>query len=198
MKPTILPTLYACIYHLSKDTRNINTLENIANESGQFAVEGNDEHIHISLFRNACISEDTALPLDLRQLIEFTVSHDIYDIYLGPDENMLPCLTVYEDDYVFTFTIYAKIKISTRDMQVQTHTCKMELEPRIMPDHRIFESFRDTAVKYARIKLGSIDTCVTFISKDEYDEINLRENCESTLHVAFDDNGYTVNEQREE
>lgn len=196
MRPTILPTLYASSYHLAAEQRSIQALTEIAEEVGIFSVSGSDEAIHISILNTGCLpNDDIPLPLDLRKLIEYAYSQDVFELCLAPEEQELPGLSLYEDDYIYSFAIYAKIEFVTKDGKHQTHTCSFELEPQIFIDHRIFEEFRTTCVKYAEKKLDANTSSITFISKARYDEINARENCKTTLNVSFDDNGYAVHEE---
>lgn len=195
MKPTTFNTLYASSRHLALDDRNIGKLSEIAAKTNAFCVDGSDELIHISLIRgNEVPHEDVSIPLELRKLMEFMDSHEIYDVCLAEEYDELPCLDLYEDDYVFSFALYAKIAIVSPCGQHSIHTCSLELEPHVMVDHRIFEDFRDTCANYAIKKLNASDVTVTFIDKETYDRINKQENCRTTCSVHFDENGYTVTE----
>lgn len=196
MRPMILPTLYASSTHLTAEHRDIKLLTQIAEDVGIFAASGSDDAIHISILdRSTLPSEKSDIPLDLRRLIEFAHSHEVFELCLSPEEEEIPGLAVYEDDYVFTVTLHAKIQLITTDGWKKTHTCRLELEPNIFIDHRIFELFRDTCVKYAKAKLDADEVTVTFICKDEYDDINKSQDCCSNLVVSFDDDGFAVSEE---
>lgn len=199
MKPTTFNTLYATSRHLALEDRSIRKLSDIACETNAFCVDGSDELIHITLIHGHEVpNEDVSIPLELRKLIEFMDSHGIHDACLAEEYDEQPCLDLYEDDYVFTFALYAKIEITSPCGKPSTHTCKLELEPHVIIDHRIFENFRETCANYAIKRLNAMNVAVTFIDKAAYDKINEQENCVTTCSVNFDEDGYTITEDKED
>jgi hypothetical protein len=194
MEPdTIMPTLFTSIYHLSLDTRNMVYLKKLSEEIltgpfSTFTIEGNSKFMCITLIEGCSLPNNANIPLDLRKLIEFATSQNVRKIVLSEIGDELPCLPLYDDDYVFTFRIYAKIeglKIENDTTKSAVRTCYLELQHRVFADHRIMEKYRSACKKYAEDKLNFLCCTVSFITKEQAEKINDDNDLENAIEIAF-------------
>ena len=189
--------LYLSTAHLSTKSRDMRTEDLPESLQEYVSITPTDFGSDISIGTTDLkgfvykLKDTKGVPLDMRNILTLAADIGYSLIRLDSDEEPLPWLTRYEDDFTAEMTIYMAYNVLHKDGKVtEGHTSRFNFQFSIWPDMSVLTSYENLIADYAFQGLDAKAILhLRTVTKEEYETLNAKQYNQSTTAFHYDMDG---------